>query len=150
MIAVSGTTDNDPSYCSKIKSEPTLASSATVSVLDHVESLKNFLSTHPHSRYVFNSDVAIKEELRRRKVVRVSVEKLVEERGLYPRKLDKVRLSVVLGQLFNQPASVFYDEATSLGFITYSLQAIRKNIPPSIRNQLGLSIETTDVNSQFG
>ena len=83
--------------------------------------------------------------------MRVVVEKFVEERGLYPSQNDKIKLSEVLGKLFNQQPQEFYDKSSSSqGYITYSLQRYRLNIPPSIRNRQRWNTENTDVDSQFG
>ena len=73
--------------------------------------------------------------------MRVVVEKFVQERGLYPRPKDKIKLSEVLGKLFNQQPCDFYEKSSCQGYITYALQGYRK------RRQKG-QIETTNCDMQ--
>ena len=63
---------------------------------------------------------------KRRCAVRVAIEKLVEEHGLYPSSMDKCRLAEVLGKVLNQRPSEFFDRSTLKGYIPNCLNEYRR------------------------
>ena len=127
----------------------TQAVCSSTSVLEDSDKLKNFLSSHRYSGEVFNDDSVIKQKSRIFRAVHVAIEKLVEERGLYPRYPDKVKLSEALGKLFNQQPSDFFDKKTKNGYITSSLRKYRQKFLP-ISKSLHIPDDTmADLEAQF-
>ena len=118
------------------------------SVLDDVESLKGFLSTHPDARDVFKHDSLYKPKFRRNVAVRVAVQKLVEEQGLYPSRKDKIRLSEVLGELCDQLPCDFFNVSNG-GYISSALKTYRLKNIPDFRNCYEQNIEIADKDSPF-
>ena len=98
----------------------------TTSFLGSVESLQRFLCSHPSTAKYFNGQLTCSLTQKRVRARRVASEKLIEEYGPYPSSEDKIRLSVLMGDLFDQLASVFFDPNTHTGYIRRVLENYRR------------------------
>ena len=80
--------------------------------------------------------------------MRTAVQKLVEERGLYPSRKDKIKLSEVLGKLFNQRPQDFFD-LNNRGYLPNALKRYRYRMPPHIKKLYEKNKPIADKDSPF-
>jgi hypothetical protein len=65
----------------------------------------------------------------RQSVVKLTVHKLVDAFGWYPRAQQVTRLAVLLGEILHMPSNVFYDPKSYDGYIPRFLQNLRRKLP---------------------
>ena len=102
------------------------------SVFKDVDSLRQFLCTHPDSIKYFKNGVTVDPKFKLQRVTHVvAAVRFLQEYGMYPSQDKKAKLAEMLGDLFDQPPCVFFDRNTNEGCLRNSIATLRRK--PSIQ-----------------